>query len=91
MSIVYLLHAFYCMLVASIRVIFTIDTLRIWKIFEQDCFWVKLILVKMSESRLEGRGIDLVNMTVEKRNESRLANMVFMKVLVGVQFTPEAI
>lgn len=45
----------------------------------------------MPESRLEDRGIDLGNMAVEKRNVSRFANMVFVKVLVGVQFTAETV
>lgn len=84
LSIVYLFHAIYCLVITSVGIILTIQTFGIWKIFEQYCSGMELIMSEMSESRLERGRVDSINMAVEVWNEPLLANIVFPKIHIGV-------
>lgn len=84
LSIVYLFHAIYCLVITGVGIILTFQTFGIWKLFEQYCSGVELIVNEMSESRLERGRVDLINMAVEVWNEPLLANIVLPKIHIAV-------
>jgi hypothetical protein len=68
----YLLQALNCLGIEPIGVVHAVQFLCTWKIFEQYCAWLELVLVEILESRIVGSRIYSIEVAVEFWYEAAL-------------------